>query len=155
MTARAGMSPGQRRRMAELADTIAPGTALMPSASAIGLALEGSVIDRVLALRRDLAARVLPILDGSVATPDPATFLDRLERETPGDFLVLMEVVSGAYYLAPEVRVAIGYFGQEALSLGRGEIGGEDLLAAMMQRPPRWRGAGDTRDGRGPAAGAG
>ena len=133
----------QRARLAALADAIAPGTDAMPSATSVGLAEAGGLIDRVLALRPDLATRVMPILDAAMGEPSVPAFLERLGHETPNDLLALMEVVAGAYYLAPEVQRRIGYSGQQALSLGRGEIGAEDLLAEMMQRPPRWRRTGD------------
>lgn len=124
----------QRAVLAALADAIAPAAGLMPAASSIGLAEPGGTIDRVLALRPDLAAALPAILAATDCDADGA--LDRLD---PAQRAVLLECVAGAYYLHPEVRRLIGYAGQEALGLGRGEIGGEDLLAAMMQRPPRWR----------------
>ena len=131
-----------RAAMARLADVIAPATARMPSAGALGLAAEGGLIDRALQLRPDLAPTLQWVLEALAGEFDPPAVLRRLQVENPATLLALLQVVAGAYYLHPEVKARIGYAGQEAQSLDRGRIGGEDSLAAMMERPPRWRRAG-------------
>jgi len=136
----AGLAAAERAVLAALAEAIAPRTARMPSAGDIGLTAEGGPTDRVLRLRPDLApALELVLARATESRLDPAAFLHRLRETDPVGLLALMQVVAGAYYMQPAVMAAIGYSGQEAGSLGRGEIGGEDLLAAMMERPPRWR----------------
>lgn len=132
------LTPERRVVLTALADAIAPAAFGMPEASALGLTLTGGLVDRVLALRPDLAASLPSILDASGPPTDPAAILGGIDHAW---LAILMQVVAGAYYMHPVVRKRIGYTGQEALTLGRGEIGGEDLLAAMMERPPRWRGA--------------
>ena len=141
------LSDETRAALARIADVVAPRTTSMPSASDVGLAEDGGGLDAAMALRPDLARRLFDILDRSAGATDLGRFLDRLGRESPSDLEALVELVAGAYYLAPEVQARIGYAGQQALSLGRGEIGGEDLLEAMMARPPRWRPAPDGRAG--------
>ncbi len=124
----------QRTALAALADVIAPASGRMPAASSIGLVDPGGQVEQVLALRPDLAAALPPIL---AATGSDAA--EALTRMPPVWRTTLLECIAGAYYLHPEVRRLIDYAGQEALSLGRGEIGAEDLLAEMMERPSRWR----------------
>lgn len=136
----AGLDAAQRAVLAALAEAIAPRSARMPSAGDLGLTGEGGPADRVLRLRPDLApALELVLARAAESRLDPAAFLHRLQETDAAGLLALMQVVAGAYYMQPAVMAAIGYPGQEAGSLGRGEIGGEDLLAAMMERPPRWR----------------
>lgn len=124
----------QRAALAVFADVIAPAAGRMPAASTLGLAERGGCIDEVLALRPDLATALRPILAATYS--DAAGAISQLP---PAWRAALLECVMGAYYLHPEVRRLIGYAGQQALGLGRGEIGAEDLLAEMMERPPRWR----------------
>ena len=139
----AALSDAMRDALAEIADAVAPRAASMPSASDIGLAEPGGWLDKAMALRPDLAERVLRVADRRSGDADPERFLERLGEASPRDLAAIVEFVAGAYYMAPEVQAQIGYAGQQALSLGRGEIGGEDVLAAMMARPPRWRHAAD------------
>lgn len=128
------ITPAQRASLRALADAIAPAFGRMPGASSIGLAEPEGQIDRVLALRPDLAA-ILPLILEATGS-DAAKALPDLP---PAWRAALLECIAGAYYLHPEVRRLIGYAGQEALSLGRGEIGAEDLLVEMMAAPARWR----------------
>jgi hypothetical protein len=132
----------RRTTLARLADAIAPAAAGMPSASDISLARESGLIDRVLALRPDLARRLPALLDALLDAPagaEPDAALARLQADDPAGLDALMQAVAGAYYLDGQVKRRIGYRGQEALTLDRGGFGGEDLLLAMMERPPRWR----------------
>lgn len=125
------LTPGQRAALASLADRIVPRAAEMPSAGDLGLAEAGGLIDRVLTLRPDLGSDLRRLLD-SPAYREPETL-------AAAELGVLMQVVAGAYYMHPVVRARIHYPGQEAQVLRRDGIGAEDLLAIMMERPPRWR----------------
>ncbi len=124
------LSQSRRAALAAVADFLVPRTERMPGAGDLGLFAPGGLADRVLAYRPDLAVALDSLLDTPL--PPPAGM-------SPAALSILMQVVAGAYYLHPEVKRLIGYAGQEAQSLGRGGIGGEDLLARMMERPPRWR----------------
>lgn len=141
----AGLTAAHRTELRKLADEIVPRNGRMPSASDLDLCKPEGLVDKVLRLRPDLALA----LDHLLASNGHV----RLENASAADIDVLMQVVAGAYYMHPEVRRLIGYFGQEAQILPREGIGGEDLLAAMMERPPRWRRA-PSPDAPFPSAGA-
>ena len=51
----------------------------------------------------------------------------------------LLTVLCGAYFLLPEVREAIGYSGQQALTPARGGFGAEELVVAQMGQAKRYR----------------
>jgi hypothetical protein len=133
------LNSAHRAALAALADVVAPRTSRMPSAADLRLAEPAGEVDRVLSLRPDLVAPLCQVLDLPDATADPLSVVQRLASANSAAFAALMQAVAGAYYLHPTVRTLIGYGGQEALSLDRGSIGGEDFLAVMMERPPRWR----------------
>lgn len=136
---RASLTPTERLDLAALADIVAPAVDGMPSAGEVALLAPGGPVDRVLAVRPQLLPRIRPAL--GVEPTDAG--LDALAAMDPATFEALLELVVGAYTLAPAVRAKLGYRGQEALSLDRGRIGAEDELLLMMERPPFWRDAGD------------
>jgi choline dehydrogenase-like flavoprotein len=103
---------GERGRLAALADALIPAAEGRPSAGAAGVA--DRLLDQVLAARPDLAAGLHRALAPSPAAP--AARLAELAADRPAlDALEL--VVAGGYYLNPDVRLAIGYPGQEARTL--------------------------------------
>ena len=128
------LSPAQRARLAEVAAALVPPGATMPGAADIALAREGGPIERVLRVRPDLAVPLAAALDAACGLS-----VEQLAAERPDAVRVLLQVVIGAYYLDPEVKRRLGYDGQQALTLPRGGFGGEDLLALMMESPPRYR----------------
>lgn len=130
------LSVQHRARLRDLADVIVPGFQQMPSASAVGLA--GDPVDRVLRMRPDLKIALERLLD-TLAGTEPAETMRSIAAQDPAALEVLMQVVVGAYCMEPRVRDALGYSGQQALTLDRGGFGGEDLLLAMMDSPPRYR----------------
>jgi hypothetical protein len=85
---------GERARLRALADTWIPASDGMPAASAAGAA--DAYLDRVLAARPDLAPAVRDALAAHGPLPGPHAH-------------TLRYVVTAAYYLAPEVRAALGY----------------------------------------------
>lgn len=137
----AGLTAARRAALAALCEVVAPRTARMPSAGDLGLAEPGGELDRVLALRPDLVAPLCRVLDLPEALADPHGLIQRLQDKSGDAFAAIMQAVAGAYYLHSRVRALIFYNGQEAQSLDRGAIGGEEFLAIMMERPARWRGA--------------
>jgi len=127
-------------RFAAIADCIIPKTAEMPSASDIGIS---DLLQRKLTrYRPDLVAAVGTILRQRTTQP-PADFVERLEIEDPQAFHQLFQAVAGAYYLSPEVRMRIGYPGQEAQMLPRDGIGVEDLLEGLLDAPKTFRRSGE------------
>lgn len=138
MSAEVALSPARRGVLTRLADLIVPACGELPAAGTLDLG--GAPIDRLLRLRPDLLPPLRVLLEECAALPpaDLPTWLDAL---SPTAMAVLLQVVAGAYYLQPEVRRLIGYPGQEALTLPRDGFGGEELLMAMMQSPPRFRSA--------------
>ncbi len=84
----------QRARLRLLADELIPAGEGMPAASTVGVADEQ--LDRVLRARPDLAYA----LSTALSEPDPLT--DRAAT-------TVRYTVTAAYYLAPEVRAALGY----------------------------------------------
>jgi hypothetical protein len=114
MTA-APLSPDRRARLAALAEVIAPRWNAMPSAGDINLA-EGPV-DRALQARPDLVEPLARLLD-EINSAQPQAEVERLSRERPTAFWVLMQVVAGAYYMDAGVRAALGYAGQRRKAPG-------------------------------------
>jgi hypothetical protein len=98
----------------EIADSLVPAAAGMPSASEAGA--NGRWLERVLAVRPDLAAELERIVAGLVGVPAQAA-LERLERSRPHDLETLVAAVAGAYYMSNVVRERLGYPGQRALEL--------------------------------------
>ena len=106
--------PGRRAVLAALADVLIPSGDGMRSASEAGVA--GRWLDEVLGLRPDFGPPLAAVLD-RVKRADPASAVAQLPSEDPAGFGVLCEVVAGGYFLNPEVRKAIGYPGQQAVSI--------------------------------------
>jgi choline dehydrogenase-like flavoprotein len=106
-----GLDARQRSRFAALADQMIPPAAGHPAPSAVGAS--GPLLDRALACRPDL---VEPLRRGLVVGPGlgAEALLDRLDGVDPPAARALRTCVAGSYYMAPEVRSAIGYDGQEA-----------------------------------------
>lgn len=130
------LGPLRRATLRALADVVVPQRGAMPSGSAIGL--EGEPVDRVLRARPDLVMPLAGLLD-RLAGQEAASAVSDLPDRDPAGFSVLMQAVAGAYFMHERVRAALGYFGQEAITLDRGGFGGEDLLERAMDRPPRYR----------------
>ncbi|MDE3100618.1 MAG: hypothetical protein KGJ98_00120 [Chloroflexota bacterium] len=97
-----------RRTLAALADVVLeePG---LPAPSSVDV--QGELLDRTLADRPDLRAPLTDLL-AAAAGKDPAAEVRRLQRDDPRAFIVLANVVAGAYYMHPDVKKIIGYPGQ-------------------------------------------
>ncbi len=104
------LTPKQRETLAALGDELIPAAEGMPSAS--GADVQGVWVDRVLSVRPDLADELIRVLD-SAAGQDPKKEVRRLNSESQQDLAAVGLIVTGAYYLSPRVRQAIGYPGQE------------------------------------------
>ena len=106
------LSPEERAMLKELADIVAPRWAHMPSASEIGLC--GEPLDRALASRPDLMAP-LRILLAELRGQGAEAALRQLDRERPAALGMLMQAISGAYYMHPAVRAALGHYRQRRI----------------------------------------
>ena len=126
-----------RSTLAGLADVLIPASAGFPSASQVGVAAEG--LDQVLAVRPDLAKPLNVILQ-SAKGRNPAEVVAQLQDENPASFAALAEIVAGAYFMNPQVRVAIGYHGQVPQPLAsRPDHLNDGLLQPVIDRGPSYR----------------
>ncbi len=126
-----------RSTLAGLADVLIPASAGFPSASQVGVAAEG--LDQVLAVRPDLAKPLKVILQ-SAKGRNPAEVVAQLQDENPASFAALAEIVAGAYFMNPQVRVAIGYHGQVPQPLAsRPDHLNDGLLQPVIDRGPIYR----------------
>ena len=121
---------------ATLAKVVLPGNDRQPSASDVDIG--GTPLDRLLASRPDLESRLAPILErfGADESLTSAGFVETLD---PQEMRILVTALCGAYFLVDEVRQAIDYTGQQALTLDRGGFGGEELAVKQMELPKRYR----------------
>lgn len=128
-----------RLRLAELADAIFPATETMPAASVVRLSTR--LVERV--LRAD--PRLLRPFARAIATlpaGDADAALRTLRDADPASFRALMLVIVPAYYMAPEVRAAIGYDGQQAVridTVGLPEYLENGTLDRVIARHPFYR----------------
>ncbi|HCK76830.1 MAG TPA: hypothetical protein DHW07_06765 [Gammaproteobacteria bacterium] len=125
-----------RELILALAKEVLPGNDHQPAA--IDVDISGEPLDRVLSSRPDLEGRLLDILERFAADESltAAGFVATLDAQ---ELRVLMTVFCGAYFLVREVRRAIAYTGQQALTLDRGGFGGEELAIKQMNLPKRYR----------------
>lgn len=126
------LTDARRRVIAQLAAEILPGTATQPAAVDIGI--DDEAIDRALRSRADLAPGFCQLLDRY--TGDADVFLETLDDP---DYDLLLTLICAAYVMAPAVRRALGYDGQQALTPNRGGFGAEELVMEMLQQPKRYR----------------
>lgn len=130
-------SSDERSLLAALADVYIPAGDGFPAASGAGIAGDG--LDQVLAYRPDLAAglkKLLAAADGQSA----AAFVAELKASNPGGFGLLAELVSGAYFLNPEVRAKLNYHGQGPRPIDpRPDYLDDGLLQSVLDRGPIYR----------------
>jgi hypothetical protein len=103
------ISQEQRTILARLADVLIPAGGGMPSASEAGVAGEG--LDAVLSARHDLLEGLIELL-GAANGKSPDEAVASLRSVKQALFVLLGEIVAGAYFMNPQVRAAIGYHGQ-------------------------------------------
>lgn len=108
---RPALDADERARFEALSDEMIPGAAGHPAPSEVGATTE--LLDRALAARPDLVEplrRALGVDPGLAAT----TLLAHLDEHDRAAGRALRTCVAAGYYMAPDVRRAIGYDGQEA-----------------------------------------
>jgi hypothetical protein len=139
MPARPPLDEAQRARLAALADALMPEGDGLPAPSAIGV--HGDWIDRALAAVPMMDPVLRAVLD---APGEPALVLEQLELQEPGSFSAFAFLVSGAYFMHPRVRQALGYPGLAVEANppleGEAEFYLEDgLLDPVVARGPVYR----------------
>jgi len=96
----------QRERLANLADELMPAGAGLPSAS------EADVHQNWIDLALDVVPMMAPALQVALEAPgEPAEAIEWLQREQPDVFMAFSFILSGAYFMHPRVRQALGYQG--------------------------------------------
>ncbi|RYC05941.1 hypothetical protein [Nocardioides zhouii] len=139
------LSAAQRERLALLADVVVAGGAGMPSAS--GAEVHTQWIDRVIAVRADLAEAVSRVL---VLEGDPDEVLAGVRAGDPELFSGFAFAVAGAYLINPRVRRELGYPGPAPMKSpalpGEAEAYLEDgILDVVIARGPIYRPTPDAR----------
>ena len=115
---------------------ILPAWRNMPDAASLGIQMKQ--LDRAMKVRPDLIEPFVRVLN-DMNLPFDFAQIKMLRQKSPTDFRILRMLVCGAYYMHPTVKTALGYQGQQAVSLPRGGFGGEELVVSMMEQPKRYR----------------
>jgi hypothetical protein len=127
----------ERSVLAALADILIPAGGNCSSASEAGVSGEG--LDRILAVRPDLAPGLKKIVNAATGR-DPAQVVAELPVNDPSAFGVLAETVSSAYFLNDQVRAELNYDGQTARPIDPRPDHSEDgLLQSVIDRGPIYR----------------
>lgn len=140
----APLTDDDRALFTELTDILVPGDGTMPAARDIDIAHD--LLDRALATRPDMLTPLRTILDAVRAHEgeDLSRVIDELAVAQHDDFEIFGKLISGAYFLDPRVREAIGYPGQEARPLVDDTADYLDLLEHVVDRGPVFRPTPDT-----------
>jgi hypothetical protein len=101
-----GLSEAERERLGAIADEMIAGGAGLPSAT--GAEVHTLWIDRVMAVRLDMAEAVREVLSRE---GEPAEVVAALQREERDLFGTLAFAVAGAYLINPRVRRELGFPG--------------------------------------------
>ena len=128
-----------RERVAELADVLMPAGLDLPAPSEIDI--QGHWLDLAVAAAPRMARSILAATDG---TAKPEDAIAKLEAEQPEVFTEFAFFISGAYFMHPRVRQALGYEGQsipeDPPAEGESEYYLEgDLLQPVLARGPIYR----------------
>ncbi len=100
------LDDAQRERLAKLADVLMPAGAGLPAASEVDV--HHSWIDQAL----DAVPMMAPAIHIALEIPgEPAEAIERLQQQ-PDVFMAFTFILSGAYFMHPRVRQALGYQGQ-------------------------------------------
>jgi hypothetical protein len=121
-----------RQTLIALADLLIPGNERMPSARQAGVGEKW--IDRAMAARSDWASELVELLEDAHGKEYRIVLAD-LQAVRPASFMMLTEMVAGAYFMNPEVRKLIGYPGQQAVPIvEETEEGLQELMEPVVQR---------------------
>ena len=126
------LSEPHRELLLQVADVLIPSTDTMPSLRRADP--DGRWLARACLARADVLADLADALE-ELAGEDLVTALRALHTSARATFDIVANVVSGAYYLIPEVRALLGYPGQvrnpAPLDLAADELSGEIFDGAM------------------------
>ena len=123
--------------LARLADLLIPKGTGIPSASEADAV--GHWLDQVLAARPDLENGLTDLLTKARGRDAREAIAD-LQANDASAFDVLTELVSGAYFMNPDVQRAIGYDGQGPRPIDpRPDFMEDGLLESVIQRGPIYR----------------
>jgi hypothetical protein len=126
-----------RQTLTALADLLIPGNERMPSASQA--AVGEKWIDHALAARPDWAQAFVALLKNA-RDKEYRIVLADLQALHPASFIMLTELVAGAYFLNPEVRKVVGYPGQQAIPIAEEpEEQLQELIEPVIRRGPIYR----------------
>jgi hypothetical protein len=120
----------------DLARDLLPGNGSQPPA--VDLNISGPPLERVFAVRPDLESVVTMILERFEESGE-CEAKRLIGSLSESELRSLLTVLCGAYFLLPQVREALGYSGQQALTLTRGGFGAEELVVAQMRQAKRYR----------------
>ncbi|MCX4816495.1 hypothetical protein OG601_38470 [Streptomyces sp. NBC_01239] len=133
------LTSAQSATLLALAAAVIPAGASEPAADAV--LADGHWLGRAFAAEPRLEALVAHACD-RLRDQDPLPALRSLASRHPAEFDALTTAVTGAYYMAPEVRAAIGYPGQirrpAALTEAADDLE-DDLIAPLLASGPRYR----------------
>ncbi|OZE92416.1 hypothetical protein CH298_02430 [Rhodococcoides fascians] len=137
--ATAVLTDEDRQLFADVAIILVPGDGDMPSANEVDISHRW--LDLALQTRPDMLP-VLTYILGELRARDtlqlPAA-IDDVAESSQQQFETFGKLVSGAYFLDPRVRAAIGYPGQEARPLVDDTEQYLDLLVNVAERGPIYR----------------
>ncbi len=101
------LDDAQRERLARMADVLMPAGAGLPAASEVEV--HRIWIDQAM----DAVPMMASAIHVALETPgEPAEAIERLRRQQPDVFMAFTFILSGAYFMHPRVRQALGYQGQ-------------------------------------------
>jgi len=133
------LTPEQRTRLAQLADTLIAGGAGLPSASEAEV--HSVWIDRVFTARPDMEITVRAVLEH---TDNPTSVLNELQTTDPDQFASFAFAIAGAWLINPRVRRELGYPGpvpmrQPALPDEADAYLEDGILDVVIARGPIYR----------------
>jgi len=127
----------ERSLLATLADVLIPAGDGFPAASGAGIGGDG--LDQLLGYRPDLAPGLKKLLAAADGQP-AAVFVAELKSRDPDGFGLLAELVSGTYFINPEVRAKLNYHGQGPRPIDpRPDYLDDGLLQSVLDRGPIYR----------------
>lgn len=127
------LTPETRALFGQIADLLIPAYKQFPTATAVGV--HGKLLDEVLQFRPDIAEEFLRGL-AKIEAGTLSADLNTLYRQDPEAFNAIGLAASGGYYMAQEVRAALGYPGQESLTYNPHEVP-DYLVDHMLERVSR------------------
>jgi len=139
MSAHKQLTPELRKIFGEIADLLIPAYKNLPAATTVGV--HEKLLDDVLGFRPDIAEAFFRGL-GEIQSGKVSENLNALYRADAEAFGAISLAASGGYYMAPEVRTALGYPGQESLTYNPHETPDylvDHLLERVARRGPIYR----------------